>query len=153
MSVSTRKVKTDYRHVLLALRADIKAYGGYSKAAKLVDVTEDTLSVQTNPTTDVNPPTLGTFLELVNGMEAKRTVAALASLVGQITLDDQENGESTECEIQTFLSLVANASKVMGDGSNFAKDNRFSADEREELLPLLMSLMQVAGHLYRKLNR
>jgi len=32
-------------------------------------------------------------------------------------------------------------------------DKRFDAHEREQLLPLLMSLMQVTGHLYRKLNK
>lgn len=146
--------KTDYRHILLAFRADIKAYGGFHKAAERVKVTHDTLCSQTNPNSiDVNPPTLTTFIELINAMEAKRTVAALADLVGQITVDRNDDHESTESEIQAFLILVKNASDLLAKGSEYAMDSRFDSREREQLLLMLLSLQQVAGQLYRKLNK
>lgn len=148
-----KNFKTDYRHVLLALRADIKIFGGFGKAAEKVNVTHDTLCSQVNPDSDVNPPTLANFIELINSMKAKRTVAALASLVDQITIDQHDDSKTTECEIQAFLALVKSASDLLGKGSGFAMDNRFDSSEREQLLPMLLSLQQVAGQLYRKLNR
>lgn len=148
------KAKIDYRSVFLALRADIKAHGGFGEAAKNLNVTEDTLTKQTDPNyPEISPPTLGNFIELINRTEAKRTVAALADLAGQITVDRNDDHESTESEIQAFLSLVKNASDLLGKGSVFAMDNRFDSHEREQLLMMLLSLQKVTGQLYRKLNR
>lgn len=148
-----RNFKTDYKQVLLALKADIKAYGGYQAAAENVSVTHDTLCCQVNPNSDVNPPSLSTFLELINTIQAKRTVASIAGLVDQITIDQHDCETLTNDEIKTFLSLVSSASQLLNKGSEFAMDNRFDAGEREKLLPLLMTLMQVTGQLYRRLNR
>lgn len=148
------KPKIDYRRIFLALRADIKAHGGFGEAAKNLNVTEDTLTKQTDPNyPEISPPTLGNFLELVNRVEAKRTVAALADLVGQITVDRNDDHESTESEIQAFLMLVKNASGLLAKGSEFAMDSRFDSCEREQLLLMLLTLQQVTGQLYRKLNK
>ena len=148
------KPKIDYRNVFLALRADIKAHGGFGIAAKNLNVTEDTLCKQTDPNyPEISPPTLGNFIEIVNAMEAKRKVAALADLVGQITVDRNDDHESTESEIQAFLILVKNASDLLAKGSEYAMDSRFDSREREQLLLMLLSLQQVAGQLYRKLNK
>lgn len=148
------KHKIDYRNVFLALRADIKAHGGFGVAAKNLNVPEDTLCKQTDPNyPEISPPTLGNFIEIINVMEAKRTVAALAGLVGQITIDQADNDKTTECEIIAFLELVKNASDLLAKGSECAMDSRFDSYEREQLLPMLMSLIQVSGQLYRKLNK
>lgn len=150
---TTKNVKQDYRNVFMQLRADIKASpGGFEQVASNLNVKVDTLRGQTNPDLDVNPPTLANFLEIINTVNATRTVAALASLVDKGLIDLDYSGENDN-QVEVFLKVAGRASKLLSTGFEAAEDSRFDAVEREQLLPLLLELMQVSGRLYKALNR
>lgn len=151
---TTKNIKQDYRDVFMQLRSDIRTSGGgFEHVADNLKLKADTLRKQTDPDSDVNPPTLANFLEIINTANATRTVAALASLVDKALIDLDYSDCCDKSQVEVFLQLATKASKLLGTGLEAAEDNRFDAVEREQLLPLLLELMQVSGRLYKALNR
>ena len=150
-----RPSKEVHRSLFLALQADAKEFpGGISGIAKSIGMNGKTLANGLNPDHEAPPPSFSVILEIIVLTQAKRSVFAIAQLVNQVTMDLDEPSDSCseEKQIELFLTLVSSASKVMGDGSEFAKDKNFNASERRELAPLLLSLMQITASLYESIS-
>ena len=148
-----RPIKQSHRTLFLALQADAKDYpGGVRAIAASMGLNGNTLANGINPDHDAAPPSFATILEIVSLAQARRSVFALAQLVGQVPmdfeLDEREPGEA----IRLFLGVVSTASSLLGTGSEAAKDGRFSADERRELEPLLLSVMKACGELLQAIR-
>ena len=113
-----------------------------------------TLAGQLNPTHHDQYPSLPVVLEIINVVQAKRTVMAINSMVGQIPIDfDRLNLEhDNKLVVGMFLSLVHEASNAMSEGSHFAKDGYFDSEERQKLEPLLNSLLQTTAELLMALR-
>lgn len=149
----SRPTKQTHRALFLALQADAKEYpGGIRALADVMSMNGSTLANGLNPDHEAPPPSFGVILEIVVLAQAKRTVFALAQLVGQMPMDfDMEQRNPAEA-VRLFLSLVSSASEVFGTGSEAAKDGRFDAGERRALEPLLLGLMQSSAELLQSIR-
>lgn len=148
MRINNRPVKTTDRGLFLAMQADAKEFpGGIRALAEMMGVNGNTLGNMLNPDHDAPAPSLALFVELVKLAQAKRAVFALAQLVGQIPMDFEMEHHSRAESVRMFLSLVHTASDLLGQGSEFAKDGTFDADERRHLEPLLLALMKATAEL------
>ncbi|MBL8474417.1 MAG: hypothetical protein JNM98_21695 [Rhodocyclaceae bacterium] len=145
---STRPVKQTHRALFLALQADAKEFpGGIRAIAETMGVNGATLANGINPDHDAPPPSFGVVLEIIALAQAKRAMFALAQIVGQVPMDFEIEARGRAEAITMFLSLVSSASKILGAGSEAAKDGSFDAEERRALEPLLLQLMKATGEL------
>lgn len=148
-----RPIKQSHRALFLALQADAKEYpGGVRAIAEAMGMNGNTLANGINPDHDAPPPSFGVILEIVIVAQARRTVFALAHLVGQVPMDFELEERPPAEAVRLFLSLVASASSLFGTGSEAAKDGRFDADERRQLEPLLLGLMKASGELLQAIR-
>jgi len=143
-----RPTKQTHRALFLALQADAKEFpGGIRALAEMIGVNSNTLANGINPDHESQPASMHNILEIILIAQAKRTIFALAQLVGQVPMDFELEQKSPAEAVQMFLSLIGTISNLMGKGSEFAKDGKFDARERRELEPLLMLLMKATGEL------
>lgn len=148
-----RTAKQDHRALFLALQADAKGFdGGISAVAGIMGINGTTLANGLNPDHDSPPPSFATVIELISLVQAKRSMFALAQLVGQYPADIEVEDRSPKEAIILFLSLIQTASNLFGVGSEFAKDNDFSVQERKELQPFLLSLMKATAELMHSIQ-
>ena len=148
-----RPIKQSHRALFLALQADAKEYpGGVRAIAEAIGMNGNTLANGINPDHDAPPPSFGVILEIVIVAQARRTVFALAHLVGQVPMDFELEPREPAEAVSLFLSLVSSASELLGVGSEAAKDGRFCADERRALEPLLLALMKATGELLQSIR-
>lgn len=149
----TRPTKQTHRALFLALQADSKEYpGGVKAIAEVMGVNGNTLSNGINPDHDAPPPSFSAILEIVVLAQAKRSVFALAQLVGQVPMDFELEQRSPEEAVRLFLTLMHTVGDVLGKGSDAAKDGRFDPDERKMLEPMLLSLMKATGELLQAIR-
>lgn len=149
----SRPTKQIHRALFLALQADAKEYpGGIRALADIMAMNGSTLANGLNPDHEAPPPSFGVLLEIVVLAQARRTVFALAQLVGQVPMDFDMEQRSPAEAVRLFLSLVSSASEVFGKGSEAAKDGRFDAGERRALEPLLLGLMQSSAELLQSIR-
>lgn len=148
-----RDVKRTNRALFLCLQADAKEFpGGVKAIAQSLGMNGHTLANGLNPDHDAPPPSFSVVLEIIMLAQARRTVFALAQLVGQMTVDFELEQRSPKEAIELFLSVVTVASQLLGTGSEAAKDGRFCADERRALEPLLLNLMKASGELLQAIR-
>lgn len=148
MRINNRPAKHIDRSLFLALQADAKEFpGGIRGLAELIGVNGNTLGNTLNPDHDAPPPSFALILEIIKLAQARRTVFSLAQMVGQVPMDFSFEHHDRRESVSMFLTLIGAASDLLGQGSEFAKDGQFDADERQKLEPLLLSLMQVTGEL------
>ena len=148
MRINNRPCKQSDRALFLALQADAKDYpGGIRALAEDIGINGNTLGNGLNPDHDAQPPSFAVILEIVKIAQAKRTVFALAQMVGQVPMDFELEQRSPTEAVSMFLSLIHTASDLFGKGSEFAKDHRFDAVERQQLEPLLLALMKATGEM------
>lgn len=148
MRINNRPAKQSDRHLFLAMQADAKDFpGGIRALATNLGVNGNTLGNTLNPDHDAPPPSFALILEIIKLAQAKRTVFALAQMVGQVPMDFDLEQHSPAESVRMFLSLINTASELLGKGSVFAQDGRFDAEERRHLEPLLLALMQATGEL------
>lgn len=144
----TRPTKQTHRALFLALQADAKEFpGGIRAIAEAMGMNGNTLSNGLNPDHEAPPPSFAAILEIVVLAQSKRTVFALAQLVGQVPMDFQLEHHSPAESVRMFLSLIGTVSVLLGKGSEAAKDGKFDPDERRMLEPLLLALMKATGEL------
>jgi len=148
-----KPIKQTHRALFMAIQADAKEFpGGIRAIAESMGMNGNTIANGINPDHEAPPASLSTVVEIISLAQARRTVYALAQLVGQIPMDfELESREPAEA-VRLFLSLVASASKMMGVGSEAAKDGRFCAEERRQLEPLLLALMKATGELMQAIR-
>lgn len=152
-SNDNRPCKHTDRSFFLALQADAKEYpGGIRALADMIGVNGCTLANCLNPDSETQPPSLAVMLEIIKVAQARRAVFALARLVGQGTIDISTQYRARAESVQLFLTLMHTVGEVIGKGSDFAKDNEFDASERQQLEPLLISLMQAAAELIQSMR-
>jgi len=143
-----RPIKQVHRALFLALQADAKEYpGGVRGIAETLGMNGNTLSNGINPDHESPPPSFSVILEIVMLAQARRTVFALAHMVGQVPMDFELEPRDPAVAVHLFLSLVSSASNLFGVGSEAAKDGRFDAAERRALEPMLLGLMKATGEL------
>lgn len=148
-----RPSKQSDRSLFLALQADAKEFpGGIRALSEIIGINGNTLSNCLNPDHDAPPPSFSVVLEIVKVAQAKRTVFALAQMVGQVPMDFELEHRSPADAMNLFMSLMHSVGEVIGKGSDAAKDGRFDADERRMLEPLLLGLMKSAGELVQSLR-
>lgn len=148
-----REIKRTQRALFLCLQADAKEFpGGISAIAQSLGMNGNTLANGLNPDHDAPPPSFSVVLEIIMLAQARRTVFALAQLVGQMTVDFELESRSPAEAVAMFLSVVTAASQLLGTGSEAAKDGRFCAEERRALEPLLLNLMKTAGELLQSIR-
>lgn len=151
-------IKQTNKGLFLALQADAKEFvgtkkNGISGLADALFVNETTLANQINPNNDTSPPTFTTIIEIIKLTQGKRTMFALAQLVDQVPMDlVLEEETDSQRQVVVFLNLVTRASNLLSAGSDAASDLRFDAQEKKDLLPLLLELMQVSALLYKSFN-
>lgn len=148
-----RPIKQTHRALFLALQADAKEFpGGISAIAKHLEMNGNTLSNGINPDHEAQPPSMAVIMEIVVLAQARRSVFALAQLVGQVPMDFELESREPADAVRLFLSLVSAISAPMSTGSEAAKDGRFDAVERRELEPLLLALMKATGELLQAIR-
>lgn len=148
-----REIKRTQRALFLCLQADAKEFpGGIAAIAQSLGMNGNTLANGLNPDHDAPPPSFSVVLEIIMLAQARRTVFALAQLVGQMTVDFELESRSPAEAVAMFLSVVTAASQLLGTGSEAAKDGRFCAEERRALEPLLLNLMKTAGELLQSIR-
>lgn len=148
MRINNRPIKDTDRSLFLAMQADAKDYpGGIRALAEMLGVNGNTLGNSLNPDSDSSAPSMAVLVELIKMAQAKRTVFALAQMVGQVPMDFDLEQHSHAEAVRMFLTLIHSASDLFGKGSEFAKDGRFDAHERQHLEPLLLALMKATGEL------
>lgn len=146
-------IKQTNRALFLALQADAKEYpGGIRAIAEAMGMNGNTLANGINPDHEAPPPSFAVILEIVTLAQARRTVFALARLVGQIPMDFELELRPPAEAMRLFLSLVSSASEMLGTGSEAAKDGRFDAGERAQLEPLLLALMKATGEFLQSIR-
>lgn len=146
--MSKENVKHMNRSLFLAMQADAKDFpGGIHALAGFMQRNGNTLGNQLNPSHDAAPPSLEVLVELMKLTGGKRTAFAIAQLAGQVTVDMQIDPHDPSEAVQMFMQLVHEASVVFGTGTEFAKDLRFDATERRELVPLLMKLQKATTEM------
>lgn len=143
-----RPIKQSHRALFLALQADAKGYpGGVRAIADAMAMNGNTLANGLNPDHDAPPPSFSAILEIIVLAQARRSVFALAHLVGQVPMDFELQARAPRDAVLLFLCLVKSASHALADGAERARDGHFCADDRRALEPLLLALMQVTGEL------
>ena len=148
-----RPTKQDHRALFLALQADAKGFPtGIQGIAHSIGMNGNTLSNGLNPDHDAPPPSFAVILEIIVLTQAKRSIFALAQMVGQVPMDFEIESRPPAEAIRLFLSLVGSASKIFSEGSEAAKDGRFDAEERKTLEPLLLALMKATGELLQSIR-
>ena len=151
--VMRRPIKQTHRALFLALQADAKEFpGGVRAIALAMGMNGNTLANGINPDHDAPPPSFGVIVEIVVLAQAKRAVFALAQVVGQVPMDFELEQRTPVEAIRLFLSLVSTASTLLGKGSEAAQDGRFDAEERRQLEPMLLSLMQATAELLQSIR-
>ena len=149
----TVQSKSAYRALFLAIQADAKSYpGGIRAIAESIGINGNTLSNGLNPDSEAPPPSFPVILEIINVAQAKRSVFALAQLVGQVPMDFELEQRSPAEAVRLFLTLMHTVGDVLGKGSDAAKDGRFDPDERKMLEPMLLSLMKATGELLQAIR-
>jgi len=148
-----RPIKQTHRALFLALQADAKEFpGGIRAIAASIGVNGNTLANAINPDHEAQPPSFAVILEIVVLAQAKRSIFALAHLVGQVPMDFELESRPPAEAVKLFLSLVKASSELFGAGSEAAMDGRFDAAERRQLEPLLLSLMKASGELLQAIR-
>lgn len=143
-----RPIKQSHRALFLALQADAKEYpGGVRAIAEAMGLNGNTLANGLNPDHDAPPPSFSAILEIIVLAQARRSVFALAHLVGQVPMDFELEARAPGDAVRLFLSLVGSASHALAEGSERARDGHFCADDRRALEPLLLALMKATGEL------
>lgn len=149
----TRPTKQTHRALFLALQADAKEFpGGVRAIAEAMGMNGNTLANGINPDHEAPPPSFSAILEILVLAQAKRTIFALAQLVGQVPMDFELEQRSPAEAVRLFLTLMHTVGDVLGKGSEAAKDGRFDADERRALEPLLLALMKASGELLQSIR-
>lgn len=139
--------KMRFRSVFIALCADSKRYpGGITALARLEGRNPTVVSDQINPDNfQKSPPTLGTFLELVENGQARRTIQALNYMVGMGAFEFPAEERNQRDAMHHFLDLSARCSDAIGAAATALEDGRLNAEERESLRLMLDALISVAA--------
>lgn len=148
-----KPIKQVHRALFLALQADAKEFpGGIRAIADSMGMNGNTLANGINPDHDAPPPSFGVILEIVMLAQARRTVFALARMVGQVPMDFELESRDPAEAVRLFLALVNSASQSLAVGSERASDGHFCADDRRALEPLLTQLMKATGELLQAIR-
>lgn len=148
-----RPIKQSHRALFLALQADAKEYpGGVRAIAESMGMNGNTLANGLNPDHEAAAPSFSVILEIVVLAQAKRTIFALAQLVGQVPMDFEMEHREPADAIRLFMVLVNTASQSLATGSERGRDGHFCADDRRALEPLLLSLMKATGELLQAIR-
>lgn len=138
--------KKRFRSVFIALCADSKSHpGGIAALARLENRNPTVVSDQINPDAQKSPPTLGTFLELIENGQARRTISALNYMVGMGAFVLPTEERSQRDSLHHFLDLSARCSDAIGTAAKALEDNRLDAEERENLRLMLDALISVSA--------
>ncbi|MAK91900.1 MAG: hypothetical protein CMI13_11780, partial [Oleibacter sp.] len=115
-------------------------------------VNNTTLANQICPNNSTSPPSLARLFEIIMLTGGRRTVPAICRLNSTtplpITLRPKTPLESIRC----FMAFTRQMGEALNKGSEFAEDLKFSASEREQLLPILLDGQKAILELIQSLE-
>lgn len=141
-----RHVKEAFRGVFVALRADIKhREGGATELANECEMNAVVLSHKLSPDYFDHSPTVEQLLTVIERGDCRRTVAAIAALVGQTTLTLPMGDPAPRSVVNSFMALMAKAGRFTAQGAEDLADLNIDSAERErqaatldELIPAMV---------------
>lgn len=136
-------VKSKFRPVFTALRAEIKGVGGLEHLAAHLGKSYGTVANRFNPDNQDAEPTLEDFLEAVEFANANRTVNVLATLVGHVAIPVGNYDQPTSIN-EGFTQFLNDAAQTIALAVRGVQARHLGQQERAEHLEAITQLVQSA---------
>lgn len=146
------RLKTRHATVMRVLHGEIRRYpGGYAEIAQATGRAVQTVINQFNPAAIERSPSLDLFLDVLEIVRARDTVAAIAAGIDLRVTEAATGGGAFQGAEAEFRDICAEMADVMSTGAAALADRRYDAQERAAMAKELQDVIAQAEAMRQRL--